>query len=83
VGTNVHPMLIHVCLGFRLTQLEAIDSLTRKAGCNSRITDSLRKNIKLTRYQSTLFTMYYGEYVAYVKQTRGEAPSIVGAKLPS
>lgn len=65
------------------TQLEAIDSLIRKAGCNSRITDSLKKNIKLTRYQSTLFTMHYGEYVAYVKQTRGEAPSIVGAKLPS
>jgi len=64
------------------TTLEAIDSLIRKAGYNSRITDSLRKSIKLTRYQSTLFTMHYGEYVSYVKETRGEAPSIVGVKLP-
>lgn len=62
------------------TQIEAIDSLIRKAGCNSTITESLRKGIHLTRYQSTLFTMHYGEYVSYVKQTRSAAPSIVGAK---
>ena len=63
------------------TKLEAIDSLIRKAGYNGAITESLRKRLQLTKYQSTLFTMHYSEYVAYVKQARGEAPSILGAKL--
>ncbi|XP_027365408.1 uncharacterized protein At2g38710 isoform X2 [Abrus precatorius] len=63
------------------TKIEAIDSLIRKAGYNGPITESLRKSIQLTKYQSTLFTMHYGEYVSYVKQTRGEAPSIVATKL--
>ncbi|KAF5470155.1 uncharacterized protein At2g38710-like [Juglans microcarpa x Juglans regia] len=62
------------------TKTEAIDSLMRKAGYNGTITESLRKRILLTRYQSTLFTMHYSEYLAYVKTTRGAAPSIVGAK---
>lgn len=65
------------------TTIEAIDSLIRKAGYNGSITESLRKHIHLTKYQSTLFTMHFGEYVSYVKQTRGEAPSILGAKLSS
>lgn len=63
------------------TKLEAIDSLIRKAGYNGPITDAVRKHIQLTRYQSSLFTMQYGEYVNYVKQARGEAPVTVGAKL--
>ncbi|KAL8538934.1 hypothetical protein ACS0TY_000797 [Phlomoides rotata] len=62
------------------TTIEAIDSLMRKAGYNGTITTQLRKRIQLTRYQSTLFTMLYGEYVAYVKTTRGAAPTINGAK---
>lgn len=66
--------------GLGWTKVEAIDSLMRKAGYNGHITDSVRKRIMLTRYQSTLCTMHYGEYVAYVKAARGEAPSIVGAK---
>ncbi|KAK4480426.1 hypothetical protein RD792_013499 [Penstemon davidsonii] len=61
------------------TTTEAIDSLVRKAGYNGTITEQLRKNIQLTRYQSTLFTMSYGEYVAYVKTTRGAGPTIKGA----
>jgi len=65
------------------TQTEAIDSLLRKAGYNGAITESLRKRIKLTRYQSTLFTMHYSEYVAYVKTIRGGTPSIAGAAKPS
>jgi len=52
----------------------------RKSGYNGTITESLRKRVRLTRYQSTLFTMNYSEYVAYVKATRGAAPSIDGAK---
>lgn len=60
--------------------IDAIDSLMRKAGYNGMITEALRKRIKLTRYQSTLFTMHYSDYVAYVKSTRGSAPVIAGAK---
>lgn len=62
------------------TKIEAIESLMRKAGYNGPITESLRKRIRLTRYQSTLFTMHYGEYVTYVKTTRGAAPAINGVK---
>ncbi|GAA0140074.1 hypothetical protein LIER_01495 [Lithospermum erythrorhizon] len=60
------------------TTIEAIHSLIRKAGYNGAITDSLRKSIQLTRYQSTLFTMTYDDYVSYVKSTRGVAPTING-----
>jgi uncharacterized protein (TIGR00296 family) len=59
------------------TKLEAIDSLMCKSGYNGAITESLRKRIKLTRYQSTLFTMLYSEYVTYVKATRGSPPATV------
>ncbi|KAI5648385.1 hypothetical protein M9H77_34390 [Catharanthus roseus] len=62
------------------TKIEAIDSLMRKAGYTGTITESLRKRIRLTRYQSTLFTMHYSDYVAYVKTTRGSPPSINGVK---
>lgn len=62
------------------TTIEAIDSLMRKSGYNGTITGQLRKRIQLTRYQSTLFTMHYSEYAAYVKTTRGAAPTINGAK---
>lgn len=61
------------------TVLEAIDSLMRKAGYNGTITESLRKRIKLTRYQSTLFTMSYNDYISYVQARKGVAPSVVGA----
>ncbi|MBA0596211.1 hypothetical protein Gorai_013042 [Gossypium raimondii] len=63
------------------TRVEAIDSLIRKAGFSGPITESLRKRIKLTRYQSTLFTMHYSDYASHVKATRGAAPTIAGAKL--
>lgn len=62
------------------TKNEAIESLIRKAGYNGAITDSLKKRIRLTRYQSTLFTMRYSDYASYVKTTRGSPPAIVGAK---
>ncbi|KAL1549664.1 hypothetical protein AAHA92_17739 [Salvia divinorum] len=62
------------------TNVEAIDSLIRKAGYSGTITGQLRKSIQLTRYQSTLFTMPYSEYAAYVKTTRGIGPTINGAK---
>lgn len=62
------------------TKTEAIDSLMRKSGYNGTITESLRKRIQLTRYQSTLFTMHYSDYVAYVKTIRGFPPSLNGMK---
>lgn len=51
-----------------------------KAGYDGTITESLRKRIQLTRYQSTLFTMHYSDYVAYVKTIRGFPPSLNGVK---
>lgn len=63
------------------TKIEAIDSLIRKAGYNFTINEALRKRIRLTRYESTLFTMHFSEYVAYVKAARGAAPAINGTKL--
>ncbi|KAJ9540145.1 hypothetical protein OSB04_026651 [Centaurea solstitialis] len=62
------------------TKIEAIDSLMRKAGYSGTITESLRKQIQLTRYQSTLYTMHYGDFVSYVKTTRGVAPAVAGLK---
>ncbi|XP_052170860.1 uncharacterized protein At2g38710-like isoform X1 [Diospyros lotus] len=62
------------------TKTETMDSLIRKAGYHGKITESLRGQIRLTRYQSTLYTMQYSEYVAYVKTTRAAAPSVAGAK---
>jgi len=58
------------------TKIEGIDSLVRKIDYDAIITESLRKWIHLTRYQSTLFTMHYGEYVAYVKNNRSFTPTI-------
>jgi AMME syndrome candidate gene 1 protein len=53
----------------------------RKAGYNGHITESLRKKIHVTRYQSTLYTMHYGEYIAYAKKNRGATPTINGAHV--
>ncbi|OAY85356.1 uncharacterized protein At2g38710-like isoform X2 [Ananas comosus] len=63
------------------TKVETIDSLMRKAGYNGTINEPLRKNLRVTRYQSTLFTMHYGEYASYVKGTRGAAPTVNGAPI--
>ncbi|CAI0395886.1 unnamed protein product [Linum tenue] len=64
------------------TKLEAIESLMRKASYNGVITESLRKSIKLTRYQSTLFTMTYSDYVSYVKETRGVTAPVMNGATP-
>ncbi|KAF3508810.1 hypothetical protein F2Q69_00001884 [Brassica cretica] len=66
------------------TKIEAIGSLVRKAGYNGEITESVRRRIHLTRYQSTLFSMHYSEYISYVKATRGGgAPAINGTSKPA
>lgn len=72
--------LLWFYFGVGWTKVEAIDSLMRKAGYSGAITESLRKRVRLTRYQSTLFTLHYSEYASYVKATRGAAPYVVGGK---
>ncbi|KAK3407937.1 hypothetical protein EUGRSUZ_J00268 [Eucalyptus grandis] len=62
------------------TKIKAIDSLMQKAGYSGTITEPLRRRIRLTRYQSTLFTMRYSDYVTYVEANRGAAPSINGVR---
>lgn len=52
------------------TQIEAVESLVRKAGYLGPITDALKSKLKVTRYQSSLFTLTYAAYVDYVKRTR-------------
>jgi AMMECR1 domain-containing protein len=59
------------------TKIEAIDSLVRKAGYNGVITEAVRRRINLTRYQSTLFSMHYSEYLSYVKATRGVVGPVI------
>ncbi|XP_010933479.1 uncharacterized protein At2g38710 [Elaeis guineensis] len=63
------------------TKTETIDSLMRKAGYNGVITESLRKRLRVTRYQSTLYTLRYSDYASYVKMIRGTAPIVNGARL--
>jgi len=46
------------------TKQECIDSLMQKAGYYGKVTDALRNTIKLTRYQSSLHTLSYQEYIA-------------------
>lgn len=60
------------------TKMETIDSLMRKAGFNGSITESLRKKLRITRYESTLYTMHFKDYALYVKNTRGESPVVNG-----
>ncbi|KXS17954.1 hypothetical protein M427DRAFT_54178 [Gonapodya prolifera JEL478] len=48
------------------TKLEAIDSLLRKGGHQGRISEKLRKSIKLTRYRSEKHEITYQEYQKYL-----------------
>ncbi|KAG8453451.1 hypothetical protein GDO86_000180 [Hymenochirus boettgeri] len=45
-------------------QIQTIDSLLRKGGFKSAITNEFRKSIKLTRYRSEKVTISYTEYMA-------------------
>ena len=49
---------------------EAIDSLVRKSGYRSPVTDSVRDSINLTRYQSKKTEATYQEYQSYCKKNR-------------
>eukprot|EP00270_Netrium_digitus_P011833 TRINITY_DN3786_c0_g2_i2.p2 TRINITY_DN3786_c0_g2~~TRINITY_DN3786_c0_g2_i2.p2 ORF type:complete len:208 (+),score=46.17 TRINITY_DN3786_c0_g2_i2:404-1027(+) len=56
------------------TKMEAVDSLVRKAGYSGPITESMRRKFRITRYQSSLFSLSYAEYVEYVERIRGCPP---------
>lgn len=53
-------------------KLETIDSAIRKAGWNGKITDDLRRSIKLRRYQSAKCTVGWEEYVQWRRDNGGE-----------
>ena len=46
-------------------KLDAIDSAIRKAGWDGRITEDLRRSIKLRRYQSSKCCVSYDEFIAW------------------
>ncbi|TCD64337.1 hypothetical protein EIP91_004247 [Steccherinum ochraceum] len=54
-------------------KLEAIDSLIHKAGWTGRITEDLRRSIKLRRYQSRRYTVGWDEYLEWRKANGGKA----------
>jgi AMME syndrome candidate gene 1 protein len=45
--------------------IEAIDSAIQKAGWNGQITEDLRRNLKVRRYQSRTCTVGWDEYVEW------------------
>ena len=45
-------------------QQECIDSLIQKAGYYGKVTEKIREKVKLTRYQSSLCTLTYQEYLS-------------------
>lgn len=52
-----------MCLGFSgWDQIQTIDSLLRKGGFKGLVTPDIRRNIKLTRYQSEKVSIGYQEY---------------------
>ncbi|KAG5645751.1 hypothetical protein DXG03_005288 [Asterophora parasitica] len=52
-------------------KIEAVDSAINKAGWNGRITEDLRRSIKLRRYQSKACTVSWDEYIQWrTSQTR-------------
>ncbi|CAG8435444.1 9143_t:CDS:2 [Ambispora gerdemannii] len=53
------------------SKVETIDSLLRKGGFTGRITDRVRQQIILRRYQSAKYTITYAEYLEYVKSRKG------------
>ncbi len=54
--------LPEVCHEQGWTRDQCIDSLIRKAGYRGSIDSSFRSNLKVTRYQSTKYSLNYSEY---------------------
>jgi len=53
-------------------KIEAVDSAIHKAGWSGRITEDLRRNVKLRRYQSRKCTVVWDEYVQWREQNGGK-----------
>lgn len=49
-------------------KVEAVDSAIHKAGWRGRITEDLRRSIKLQRYQSKTYTVTWNEYFHWRKE---------------
>ena len=47
------------------TKTQAIDSLLRKGGYKDKITESFRRTVKVTRYQSEKHSLTYDEYLQF------------------
>ena len=53
-------------------KIETIDSAIRKAGWEGRITEDIRRSVKLRRYQSRKCTVGWEEYVAWRTANGGQ-----------
>ncbi|KAE8682018.1 VAMP727 protein [Hibiscus syriacus] len=76
-GRLEHGIIIEFVADYNTRQSATyLPEVPAHEGFSGPIIESLRKRIKLTHYQGTLFTMHFSDYVSYVKATRGAAPSI-------
>jgi len=55
-------------------KIEAVDSAIHKAGWSGRITEEIRRSVKLRRYQSKACTVSWHEYVEWRKANGGKMP---------
>lgn len=53
-------------------RIEAVDSAIHKAGWTGRVTEDIRRSVKLRRYQSSQCTVGYDEFVEWRKRNGGE-----------
>lgn len=53
-------------------KIETVDSAIRKAGWNGRITEDIRRSVKLRRYQSRKCSVIWNEYVQWRKRNGGK-----------
>ena len=53
-------------------KIEAIDSAIHKAGWSGRITEEIRRSVKLRRYQSKACTVTWHEFVEWRKASGGK-----------
>ena len=53
-------------------KIETVDSAIRKAGWNGRITEDVRRSVKLRRYQSRKCSVGWEEYVQWRKDNGGK-----------
>ena len=54
-------------------KIETVDSAIRKAGWDGRITEDLRRSVKLRRYQSSKCAVTWDEFVQWRKENLNDA----------